>query len=233
MERDCISDRIRRVLAQRILSGDVAPGTRLVEMRIAEEFATSQAPVREALRELEMGRMVECRPFRGTYVREVGDREFNEAYHVRGVLEAAAARAAAPRIAADPGPMRAALAGIHAAARAGDREAYSEQNLAFHRTIVAAAGNSVLLRAWESLGFEARMRVTVSRSDHDMTRAAGGHDAIAAALEAGDGGTAARLLVEHARSFIRTTPPAAPAPGSEQAPAPARVAPSRVAARAR
>lgn len=202
MERDCISDRIRRVLAQRILSGEILPGTRLVEMRIAEEFATSQAPVREALRELEIMRMVECRPFRGTYVRRVGGRETDEAYQVRGILEAAAAIPAAERISADPGPLQAALAGIHAAAIAGDREAYSESNITFHRTIVAAAGNSVLLRAWEALNFEARMRVTVARGDYNLVKIAGTHDPIADALIAGDGPEAARLLREHSQSFI-------------------------------
>ncbi|WP_435016066.1 GntR family transcriptional regulator [Tundrisphaera sp. TA3] len=198
-----MSDRIRRVLAERILSGAIVPGTRLVELRIAAEFATSQAPVREALRELEMMRMVECRPYRGTYVREVCGRETDEAYRVRGVLEATAAIPAAARLSAEPGPMRQALEGIHAAARAGDREAYSRHNLDFHRSIVKAAGNSVLLRAWDSLGFEARIRLTVSREDHDLLKVAHSHDAIADALEAGDGPLAARLLREHAESFIR------------------------------
>ena len=96
LERDCMSDRIRRVLAERIIGGALAPGERLVEMRIAEEFRTSQAPVREALRELETLRLVESEPYRGTRVREVGEREMAEAYAVRAVLEQAAAEAAAP-----------------------------------------------------------------------------------------------------------------------------------------
>ena len=203
MERDCMSDRIRRVLADRILAGRLAPGSRLLEMRIAEEFATSQAPVREALRDLEMMRLVESRAFRGTHVRAVGSREIDEAYQVRGVLEAAAAGPGAPVIAADPTPLREALAGIHAAAGMGDRETYARHNITFHRTIVAAAGNAVLLRSWESLGFEARMRVTVARDGHDLTRIARTHDPIADALEALDGPLAARLLREHSESFVR------------------------------
>src|SRR3954466_13947654 len=66
VDRDCMSDRIRRVLAERIISGQLAPGERLVEMRIAEEFRTSQAPVREALREPLTLRLVESEPDRGT-----------------------------------------------------------------------------------------------------------------------------------------------------------------------
>src|ERR1700733_11664714 len=96
LERACMSDRIRRALAERIIAGQLAPGERLVEMRIAEEFRTSQAPVREALRELETLRLVESEPYRGTRVREVGEREMADAYAVRAVLEQAAAELAAP-----------------------------------------------------------------------------------------------------------------------------------------
>ena len=66
LDRDCMSDRICRTLAERIIGGLLAPGERLVEMRIAKEFRTSQAPVREALRELEALRLVASEPYRGT-----------------------------------------------------------------------------------------------------------------------------------------------------------------------
>ncbi len=60
--RNCMSDRIRRTLTDRILSGDLAPGVRLLEKELAKEFDTSQTPVREALRELETMRLVDSAP---------------------------------------------------------------------------------------------------------------------------------------------------------------------------
>ena len=73
-ERSCLSDHIRRELARRILDGTLKPGERLVELKIAAEFESSQTPVREALRELESLRLVESSPYRGTRVRDVGER---------------------------------------------------------------------------------------------------------------------------------------------------------------
>ncbi len=202
LERDCMSDRIRRVLAERIIGGLLAPGERLVEMRIAEEFRTSQAPVREALRELETLRLVESEPYRGTRVREVSEREMDEAYAVRAVLEQAAAETAAPALKGNVKALRQCLDELRASAVAGDRESYARHNIDFHRGIVEAAGNRILLQTWDTLGFEVRLRIKLARHDHDLTQSAACHDPIVDALEAGDGPTAGRLLREHAESFM-------------------------------
>ncbi len=206
LERDCMSDRIRRVLSDRIVGGQLAPGERLVEMRIAQEFRTSQAPVREALRELEALRLVESEPYRGTRVRAVSRREMAEAYAVRAILEQAAAEAAAPALKGSVGPLRLILDDLRAAAMVDDREGYARHDLDFHRGIVEAAGNRILLQAWEALGFETRIRIMLARNDPDLARVVADHDPILAALEAGDGPTAGRLLRDHAESFIKLIP---------------------------
>jgi DNA-binding GntR family transcriptional regulator len=206
IERDCMSDRIRRVLSNRIIAGELAPGVRLVEMRIAEEFRTSQAPVREALRELETLRLVESEPYRGTRVREVGEREMAEAYAVRAVLEQAAAEGAAAVLKGSVGHLRSCLVALKDAAMAGDREGYAQHDLDFHRGIVEAASNRILLQTWESLGFEARVRIMLARKEPDLPRFAACHDPILDALEAGDGATAGQLLREHAESFMGAGP---------------------------
>lgn len=202
IERDCMSDRIRRILADRIIAGILAPGVRLVEMRIAQEFRTSQAPVREALRELEALRLVESEPYRGTRVREVGEREMAEAYAVRAVLEQAAAEAAAPSLVNNVSNLRGSLVELHEAALAGDRAGYVRHDVDFHRGIVAASGNRLLLLTWESLGFETRVRIMLARNDLDLPTLAAVHDPILAALAVGDGSLAGLLLREHAESFL-------------------------------
>jgi DNA-binding GntR family transcriptional regulator len=202
LERDCMSDRIRKVLADRIIAGLLAPGERLVEMRIAEEFRTSQAPVREALRELETLRLVESESYRGTRVREVGEREMAEAYAVRAVLEQAAAEVAAPILKGKVEGLRRCLDELKGVAQAGDHDGYARHNLAFHRQIIAASANRILLQTWDSLGFETRVRISFARQVPDLVPRAASHDPILAALEAGDGPTAGRLLREHAESFM-------------------------------
>src|SRR5947209_4717619 len=78
VRRDCMRDQIRKELIKRIVDGTYRPGDRLVELQVAREFNTSQAPVREALRELEALRLVESETYRGTRVREISRREMKE-----------------------------------------------------------------------------------------------------------------------------------------------------------
>src|SRR4051794_1123165 len=99
VNRTVLSEQIKDVLMQRIVEGFYEPGQRVVELRIAEEFGVSQAPVREALRELEILRLVESEPFRGARVRAVRADEIAESYPVRAALEELAAKLAAERLA--------------------------------------------------------------------------------------------------------------------------------------
>jgi DNA-binding GntR family transcriptional regulator len=87
ISRTVLREQVKDILLHRIVSGQLKPGERLVETRIASELGTSQAPVREALRDLELLRLVESEPFRGARVREFGDSELIEVYPVRAVLE--------------------------------------------------------------------------------------------------------------------------------------------------
>jgi len=101
IRRTVLRDEVKSVLLKRILSGFYAPGDRLVEIRIAQELGVSQAPVREALRDLESVRFVESAPFRGARVRQVRDAELIEVYPIRGALEEVAAVEAAKRMGGD------------------------------------------------------------------------------------------------------------------------------------
>ena len=92
---------IKDVILQRIVSHEYPPGARLVETRIAQELGVSQAPVREALRDLEQLGCVIHEPFRGCSVRAFSAEELLEAFPVRAALEALAARLAAEHITED------------------------------------------------------------------------------------------------------------------------------------
>jgi len=95
--RTVLREQIKEVLVERILNGHYHPGDRLVEMQIAQEFGTSQAPVREALRDLESLRFVGSEAFRGTRVRSISRQELAEIYPVRAALEGLAAPLAVAR----------------------------------------------------------------------------------------------------------------------------------------
>src|SRR4051812_41478078 len=91
--RTVLREQIKELLLERILAHEYAPGDRLVETRIAQELGVSQAPVREALRELETLRLVESAPFKGARVRATSDEELAHIYPIRAALEDVAARA--------------------------------------------------------------------------------------------------------------------------------------------
>src|SRR5687767_12419783 len=119
-----LRDQIRDALVERIISGAYGPGERIVEIRVAQEFGVSQAPVREALRELELLRLVVSEPFRGARVREVTAEELAEIYPVRAALEEVAARGAAGNLGGDVEPLEREIEGMRRAAEAADVHAF-------------------------------------------------------------------------------------------------------------
>src|SRR3954453_647287 len=86
-ERRVLREDIRDRLMEEILNGRLAPGDRIVETRVARQFGVSQAPVREALRDLELFGFVVSSPFRGAIVREIPVEELVQIYPIRAMLE--------------------------------------------------------------------------------------------------------------------------------------------------
>src|SRR6185503_7410132 len=119
ISRTVLREQVKDLLLQRIASGELKPGERLVETRIAAELGTSQAPVREALRDLELLRLVESEPFKGSRVRAFGNAELVEVYPVRAVLEELAAKEATKKLAGDVSALEAEVEAMREAARRG------------------------------------------------------------------------------------------------------------------
>jgi DNA-binding GntR family transcriptional regulator len=196
--RTVLREQVKSVLLQRILARQYAPGERLVETRIAQEFGVSQAPVREALRDLELLRFVESEPFRGSRIREVSDEELIEVYPIRAALEDVAARGAAVRL---DGKVQALEKEVQAMARARNLVDQVEHDVAFHRLIVEAAGNSRLIEMWSSLQVEARTMISAVRTGLDAHEIADMHVPIVEALRRRDPDAAAREIRSHVERF--------------------------------
>jgi DNA-binding GntR family transcriptional regulator len=203
ISRTVLREQVKDVLLQRIVSGELKPGERLVETRIASELGTSQAPVREALRDLELLRMVESEPFRGARVRAFGDDELIEVYPVRAVLEELAAKEAAKRLGGDVAILERELEEMRAAARRGDVNALVSHDIAFHRLMVEAAGNTVLEQCWKSLGVEGRITISLYGTYVEPHEAAEKHVPILEAVRSGKPGPAGREARRHVEEFAR------------------------------
>jgi DNA-binding GntR family transcriptional regulator len=212
--RSMLRDQIKDAIVERILDGVYGPGERIVEIRVAEEFGVSQAPVREALRELELLRLVVSEPFRGARVREVSAEELAEIYPVRAALEEVAARGATPALAGDVGALRVELDAMRAAARRGDVHEFIAHDVAFHRIIVAASGNRTLQELWGSLHVDLRTTITLIKHVEDLAEVAESHVPVLQAIEAGDLERAASVLRRHIESFADWVP----TPGGEPEP---------------
>ena len=201
LNRAVLSDQVKEILLKRILDGEYSPGDRLVEMHIAQEFEISQAPVREALRELEALGFVESEPYRGTRVRAVTKSELTEIYPVRAALEEVAARAAAVHLAGNVEALEAELEAMHAAAEKGDLYEEVQHDVEFHRLIVEASGNRVLQDMWRSLRIEARTLISVLKAHIGGYELAELHRPVLEALAEGDAEKAGLLLRNHVEYF--------------------------------
>jgi DNA-binding GntR family transcriptional regulator len=201
-----LRDQIKDILVERILNGTYPPGERIVETRVAQEFGVSQAPVREALRELESLRLVVSEPFRGARVRSVTAAELGEIYPVRAALEEVAARAAAVNLDGDVGALEAEMEGMRAAADAGDIHDFIVHDVRFHRLIVEASGNRTLEEVWQSLHVDVRTMVTLIKRADDLHNVAETHVPVLEALAAGNAARAGRALRKHIEFFAKWVP---------------------------
>jgi DNA-binding GntR family transcriptional regulator len=200
-------DQVAARIRERILSGDLPIGAQLRQAELALDFGVSRMPVREALRQLQTGGLIEVHPNRGAVVRVPAPWEVRETYEVRAELEALAARRAVRRVtAAHLDQLRALNAEMRRRADGGGEAGEPEParrhrgNEAFHAVIAACAGNDRLRRAIDELhaahprNILARLLVEDPRYCADNFAE---HDRIVEALAAGDAEAAGSLMREH------------------------------------
>lgn len=203
ISRTVLREQVKDLLLQRIASGELRPGDRIVETRIAAELGTSQAPVREALRDLELLRLIESEPFKGARVKGFGNAELVEVYPVRAALEELAAKEATKRLAGDVSGLEAEVEAMRDAARRGDLNALVSHDIAFHRLVVEAAGNPILEQCWKSLGVEGPITITLYGTSVEPEEAAELHAPLVDAIRSGKPGAAGRAARRHVEAFAR------------------------------
>jgi DNA-binding GntR family transcriptional regulator len=163
LKRVCMRDHIRDILVARILDGTYPAGTQLKELYLAREFDVSQAPIREALRELEGSGLVSSERFRGTRVRGADFAEMRESYELRTMLEMRSVVLAAPYKPDLLADLAGYLREMDTAVKADDSEGYIDNALRFHRRLVESSGNRTFLAVWDSLLWDIRGRIALRR----------------------------------------------------------------------
>lgn len=187
-----------------IISGELQPGQRLIEQKLAAALGTSQPTVREALKELEHEGFVRKVPNKGTYVTQLESDDIRRILDVRMVLELLAIERAARRIDSAGGDLLTdCVKKMEAASEADDRAAFHEADLSFHRQIWELADNEYLKSALERLVFSLFAFVLAKQEQTDFVAAARQHRAILDGLLSGESAEAGRAFVLNTLDFWR------------------------------
>lgn len=200
--RSMVSDELRRL----VVTGELPPGSRIVEDRLAERLGVSRNPVREALQALAAEGFVEILPRRGAMVAQITPEQAEDLFDVRTALEPLAARLAARRADGDGiERLREVLARARAATDAGELDLLTACNTEFHSLVVDLSGNDYLglLVAPMARRVQWVFRTTApTRAPHSWTE----HEELMRAIASGDEDYAeavARSHVAAARASYR------------------------------
>jgi DNA-binding GntR family transcriptional regulator len=189
-----IADRLRA----EILQGRFPPHTQLAEVELARQLQVSRGPIREAMQRLIQEGLLRAERNRGVFVVELGTDDARDIYLARGLIERAAAAIVAER---RPEAELAELRAIVGKLAASVGSAWTEiigYDLAFHQTLVEAAGSARLSRMFRTLIAETRLcLIRLEPFYQEVSEVVAEHEAIVQALAAGHARQADSLLQTH------------------------------------
>jgi DNA-binding GntR family transcriptional regulator len=200
IDRTSTASQLASIVRGRILSGQLAPGTPIREVTLAESLGVSRNTVREGVRLLLGEGLLELRPHKGIAVATIDAGDVEEIYGARRLLELRAVRGASKEaIAQGMASLQAAIDQMGAGAAAHDLNSIRDADSSFHRAIVGFLGNGRLVAFESTLLGELRLGLAyLDRADAEyQTNWMDEHRRIARAIGTGDRAEAAKLLTKH------------------------------------
>ena len=206
LEKTSLREQALSALRRAITTGQLKPGTHLVETELSDALQISRGTLREAMRQLQQEGLISAGARGRLSVRHLDSKEIRDIFNVRAALESLAARELAS------GPDRAeAVATLRRAVEDMDRWAASdledriEADLRFHRTMCQLTGNETLLHQWTSLEGSIRMSIMFAGVDRAIKNMdAKRHLEIVDAIESGDTDAAAASVMGHMAGAAET-----------------------------
>ena len=200
--RDVIFETLRKA----IVSGDIKPGERLMEVSLADQMGVSRTPVREAIRRLEAEGLVTMTPRKGTHVSELSVKDIMDVLEVRTVLDKLATDLAAKRM--QPAQLKA-LESVHkqyiSCVEKENMEGAVKKDVEFHDLIYAASGNPRLVAVAGSLREHIyRFRVIYMSGSLIAENVLNEHEEILTALKEAQNNIASNLAEKHIRNQMET-----------------------------
>ena len=194
-----LAEKLATAIADGILNGTLQPGLRLDELGLAQQHGVSRTPVREALRQLTMSGLIDMRPRKGAIVSKATPEQVESLFVAMAEMEATCARLAAMSMTpVERRRLQARHEATTALAGAGDPDAYSNANVAFHSAIYAGAHNAPI--AEYTLGLRRRVgpfRRAQFQVEGRLTKSNQEHDAVVRAILSGDAAGAHASMLHH------------------------------------
>jgi phosphonate utilization transcriptional regulator len=186
-------------LERMILSGELAPGSKLTEVALAARLGVSRGPLREAFRMLEEAGLVRTEKNRGVFVRDIPIEEAVEIFDLRAAMDELVGRRLAESITpAALREVRALVESMEQAVKTKDLQSYHLLNLKFHDRLVELAGNGKLTAIYRKLIKELSLFRRMNLADGGlMPNSANEHRQIVKAIASGDPEAAGKAMFDH------------------------------------
>lgn len=194
------STRLR--LAGQLLNGRGRSGESVKVSEIAARFQLDEQSVLQILREFQTLGMVTMSGNVSAVFHSPSPKETQDAYEIRAALEEIGGRAAAQTLKGNTAVLQSELEAMRLSFRRLDLDSFVEHDVAFHRTILQASRNEILLRMWDSLAMDLRIRGAIGRVSKDLPEIVESHQPIIDALERGRGREAGLLLRNHVETLL-------------------------------
>ena len=167
-----LRDVVFNTLRQAILTGDLKPGERLMEIHLADKLGVSRTPIREAIRKLELEGLVIKIPRRGAEVAQITEKSMNDVLEVRQSLDALCVELACDRITEEElENLKRACVGFELAVKTKDTKKIAQADVALHDIILKATGNDRLISLVNNLAeqmYRYRFEYIKDATQHDM-----------------------------------------------------------------
>jgi serine phosphatase RsbU (regulator of sigma subunit) len=192
----------RARLAKEIFSGRYLPGRAVHLPEIAAEYQMDVDSVLKVFAEFQTLGMVTLSGKLTATIHSPNPKEMHEAYEIRAALEELGGRAAAQALKGNVVELQRELNAMRAAVRALDLDSFAEHDVKFHRIILQASQNEVLLRVWDTLAVDLRIRGSVGKVTGNLPEIVESHQPIIHALARGQGKEAGLLLRNHVETVL-------------------------------
>lgn len=194
-----LRDVVFKTLRKAILTGELKPGERLMEIQLAEKIGVSRTPIREAIHKLELEGLVTMIPRRGAQVAEISKRGLKDVLEVRRALDTFCAELASERISEDDKKrLVEACRNFELATKTRDITKIAAADVEFHDIIVGATGNERLVAMLNNLAEQIyRYRFEYIKDETQHAKLVEEHKVLMEAILEGDSKKAAKAARIH------------------------------------